>query len=52
MNDYLEEPRNRYNELMASPEIIDSILFEGAKKARALTAPLLENVKTKIGRYK
>ncbi|WP_409341024.1 tryptophan--tRNA ligase [Paenibacillus sp. MBLB4367] len=52
MNDYLEEPRKRYNELMASPEIIDSILFEGAKKARALAAPLLENVKTKIGRYK
>jgi tryptophanyl-tRNA synthetase len=52
MNEYLEEPRKKYNDLMASPETIDGILFEGAKKARALAAPLLENVKTKIGRFR
>ncbi|WNR45276.1 tryptophan--tRNA ligase [Paenibacillus roseipurpureus] len=52
MNNFLEEPRKKYYELMASPETIDSILSEGAKKAKALAAPLLENVKTKIGRYK
>jgi tryptophanyl-tRNA synthetase len=52
MNAYLEEPRNKYNELMASPGKIDDILFEGAKKARAMAAPLLEKVKSKIGRYR
>lgn len=52
MNDYLEEPRKKYNELMAEPDQIDHILFEGAKKARAMAAPFLEKVKTKIGRYK
>lgn len=52
MNDYLEKPRKKYNELMAEPELIDHILFEGAKKARAMAAPILEKVKTKIGRYR
>lgn len=52
MNAYLEEPRNKYNEYMASPDKIDDILFEGAKRARALAAPLIEKVKHKIGRYK
>src|SRR5690606_38730428 len=52
MNVFLEEPRKKYNELMAAPEKIDDILFEGAKKARAMAAPLIEEVKSKIGRYK
>ncbi|MGZ9586799.1 tryptophan--tRNA ligase [Paenibacillus marinisediminis] len=51
MNAYLEEPRNKYNELIVDPDKIDHILFEGAKKARAIAAPLLEEVKSKIGRY-
>ncbi len=52
MNAYLEEPRNKYNELMASPDKIDDNLFEGVKKARAMAAPLHEKVKSKIGRYR
>jgi len=52
VNAYLEEPRNRYYELMAAPDQIDQILFEGAKKARAIAAPLLEKVKFRMGRGK
>lgn len=52
MNGYLEKPRDKYNELMADLDQIDDILFEGAKKARAIAVPLLEKVKSKIGRYR
>jgi tryptophanyl-tRNA synthetase len=52
MNAYLEEPRRKYYELMAAPEQIDQILVEGAKKARSMAQPLLEKVKSKIGRYR
>jgi tryptophanyl-tRNA synthetase len=52
MNAFLEEPRRKYNALMADPQQIDGILAEGAEKARVLAAPFLEKVKTKIGRFK
>lgn len=51
MNAYLEEPRQKYQELMANPGQVDEILQEGATKARALAAPLLERVKERVGRY-
>lgn len=51
INAALEEPRKKYNEFMAAPEQIDAILSEGARKARALAAPLLAQVKAKIGRF-
>lgn len=52
MNAYLDKPRNTYHELMAAPGHIDRILLEGANKARAMAAPLLKKVKTRIGRYR
>ena len=52
INTFLEEPRKKYNDLISSPDKIDIILYEGAKKARAMATPLLEEVKHKIGRYK
>ncbi|NQX49199.1 tryptophan--tRNA ligase [Paenibacillus tritici] len=51
VNAYLEEPRKKYNKLMVAPVQIDDILNEGARKARAIAAPLLKKVKLKIGRY-
>lgn len=51
INAALDEPRKKYNEFMAAPEQIDAILSEGARKARALAAPLLAQVKAKIGRF-
>lgn len=51
MNIFLEEPREKYNELMSSPERIDAILKEGAEKARAVSSPFLREIKNKIGFY-
>lgn len=50
MNAYLEKPRQKYQELMDNPGQVDEILQEGATKARALAATLLERVKERIGR--
>lgn len=49
MNRFLEEPRERYKELMASPEKLEEILMYGADKARAVSVPLLKEVRRKIG---
>lgn len=49
MNNFLEEPREKYNELMSSPERIDAILKEGAEKARAFSSPFLKEIKYKMG---
>ncbi len=49
MNGFLEEPREKYNELMAAPEKIDKILRFGAEKARAVSRPFLKTVKNKVG---
>ncbi|MFT4413683.1 tryptophan--tRNA ligase [Fredinandcohnia humi] len=51
MNHFIEEPREKYNELMASPSTIDKILQEGADKARSISAPFLKEIKRKIGFY-
>ncbi|WP_341347376.1 tryptophan--tRNA ligase [Paenibacillus sp. FSL K6-1217] len=51
VNAALEEPRKKYYDLIAAPEQIDTILSEGARKARALAGPLLKKVKSRIGRY-
>ncbi|MFD1738740.1 tryptophan--tRNA ligase [Bacillus salitolerans] len=49
INKFIQEPREKYNELMASPEQLDEILLEGAKKAREVCIPLLKEVKRKVG---
>ncbi len=49
MNRFIEEPREKYNELMSSPDKIDAILREGAEKARAISSPFLKEIKRKIG---
>jgi tryptophanyl-tRNA synthetase len=51
MNRFIEEPREKYNELMSSPVKIDKILQEGAEKARTESAPFLKEIKHKIGIY-
>lgn len=49
MNKFLEEPREKYNELMASPKTLDEILVSGAERAREVSVPFLKEVKRKIG---
>lgn len=41
--------RARYDELMAHPERIETILMEGAAKARAIAAPLLARAREAVG---
>jgi len=45
----LSEPRERYNELMADPSVIDAILQKGAEKARAHSRPYLEELRRAVG---
>ena len=48
--EFLEEPRVRYEELMAHTERIDEILAAGAARASAVAVPLMERVRDAIGR--
>jgi len=45
----LTEPRERYNELMAEPSIVDDILLQGAEKARAQSQPFLQRLREAVG---
>lgn len=45
----LAEPRQRYDELMANPAEIDAILAIGAEKARALSRPMLDELRRAVG---
>ncbi|OEY65573.1 tryptophan--tRNA ligase [Marinobacter sp. X15-166B] len=49
VNGELAEARERYNDLMARPADIEAILQSGATKARAIAAPLLEQVREAVG---
>jgi tryptophanyl-tRNA synthetase len=45
----LAEPRVRYADLMAHPARIDELLADGAARARALAAPVMDRVRRAIG---
>ena len=49
LNDHLKEARERYEELMQSPDYIEDKLEEGAAKARAFSTPLLGEVRQAVG---
>ncbi|WNF36617.1 tryptophan--tRNA ligase [Bacillaceae bacterium IKA-2] len=49
MDRFLEKPREKYKELMDSPDKIEKILNDGAEKARAVSIPFLKEIKSKIG---
>ncbi len=46
---YLTQPRQRYSELMNDLGIVDDLLRQGAEKARAEAAPLLEKARQAVG---
>ncbi len=46
---FLAEPRKRYDELMAQPEVIEKHLAEGRERARAISVPLMERIREAIG---
>lgn len=49
INDEIGGARERYNELMANPSLIEEELFKGAEKARQQSKPLLDEVRKAIG---
>jgi len=49
LNETLKEPREKYNELMANPRVIDDILLEGANRVRPQAAKLVTDIKKTIG---
>lgn len=50
LDSFLKEPRQVYNQLMADRQKIDTLLSEGAKKARSLAIPFMEKIRKVIGR--
>jgi tryptophanyl-tRNA synthetase len=51
INSELAEPRERYNELMQQPELIEKELLKGAEKAREFSVPFLHKLKKAVGIY-
>lgn len=49
INNNLLEPRQKYNYLLKNPDLIDSILADGAIKARKICSEKLKTVKKNIG---
>lgn len=49
INSELAEPRDKYNQLMAHPEQIESLLIEGARKAREISLPFIKEIRKAVG---
>ncbi len=49
INEQLAPARERYEALIQAPEHIEQQLLEGAKKARAISVPMLQKVRTATG---
>ncbi len=49
LNDQLSETRQRYQEFMADPKVIEEILQQGALKAREHATPFMQQLRTAVG---
>lgn len=49
VNESLEEPREKFKELMSDKKTLDEILLHGSEKARAVAIPFLNEIKKQIG---
>ena len=49
VNGELAEARERYQQLLADPGYIESVLQQGAERARACSAPLMQQVREAVG---
>jgi tryptophanyl-tRNA synthetase len=49
VNGELAEARERYQQLLADPGYIESVLHQGAERARACSAPLMQQVREAVG---
>ena len=50
MDSFLCGPRTTYNDLIAHAEKMDAILADGARRARALAAPVMDSIRKAIGK--
>ncbi|MGR9052513.1 MAG: tryptophan--tRNA ligase, partial [Gammaproteobacteria bacterium] len=49
INDHIEPARERYEALLQAPEHIEEQLQEGAKKARAISIPFMQQLREAVG---
>jgi len=49
LNDHLREARERYDDLMQSPDRIEAVLRQGAEKARGYSAPFMASIRESVG---
>ena len=49
LNAILTEPRQRYQELIRDPGHVESVLRDGARKAREISAPFLSEIRRAVG---
>ncbi len=49
INKDLAEPREKYNQLIAEPKKIESLLKEGAQKAREISLPFMKEIREAVG---
>ena len=49
VNEHLREPRQEYEQLLAAPDHVESVLQQGAEKARAISEPYMAEIRKAIG---
>lgn len=49
INSELAEARSRYEELMSNPVKIESVLQQGAERAREITVPFIKQLRSAVG---
>ena len=49
INDHIAPARERYEALLQAPEHIEEQLQEGAKKARAVSVPFMQQLRDAVG---
>jgi len=49
INDHLRTARDEYRRLMDAPDHVESVLQEGAQRARAISAPMLAEIRNAVG---
>ncbi len=49
VNDHLRQPRLEYERLLSAPDHVEAVLKAGAEKARAVSAPFLNQVRERVG---
>jgi len=49
INTHLQEPRKEYQRLLAAPDHVESVLRQGAERARAISQPFMAQIRHAVG---